>query len=75
MSKLVILGGTGDLKVSWDIGNEKEIAVAKEIFERRTKEGWTAFREKYGSKGEKIKIFDPEAERIVLVPQISGGSQ
>lgn len=73
MGKLVILGQIGDLKVSWNSGNEDEIMAAKEIFEKRTKEGWSAFREKYGSKGEKIKFFDPNAERIVLIPQISGG--
>lgn len=73
MSELRILGRGGDMKISWNSGNETEIAAAKETFEKRIKEGWSAFREKSGMKGDKIKIFDPDAERIVLVPPISGG--
>lgn len=73
MSELRILGKGGDMKISWDSRNEKEIAAAKETFEKRIKDGWSAFRDKRGSKGDKIKIFDVDAERIVLVPPISGG--
>jgi hypothetical protein len=50
-----------------------ETAVAKETFDKRIKDGWSAFREKIGIKGDKIKIFDPDAERVILVPPISGG--
>jgi len=73
MSELRILGKGGDMKISWDSRNETEITAAKETFEKRIKEGWSAFREKAGIKGDKIKIFDQYAERIVLVPPISGG--
>jgi hypothetical protein len=73
MSELRILGFGGDTKMSWDRRNETEVSAAKETFERRIKEGWSAFREKFGSKGDKIRIFDVEAERIILVPPISGG--
>lgn len=73
MGEIRQLAREGDMKISWNSGNEKEVIAAKETFENRIKEGWTAFREKLGIKGEKIKIFDPDAERIVLVPPISGG--
>ena len=73
MSELRILGKVGDTKISWDSRNEIEVAAAKETFEKRLREHWSAFKDKHGLKGEKIKIFDPEAERIVLVPPISGG--
>lgn len=73
MGEIRQLAKVGDMKVSWNSENEKEVTAAREIFDKRIKESWTAFREKFGSKGEKIKIFDPEAERIVLVPPISGG--
>lgn len=73
MSELRVLGKGGDMKISWDRRNETEIAVAKETFEKMIKKGWSAFRDKHGIKGEMIKIFDPESERIILVPQISGG--
>lgn len=73
MSELRILGREGDTKISWNSRSEIEVAAAKETFEKRIKEHWSAFKEKAGVKGEKIKIFDPDAERIVLVPPISGG--
>ena len=73
MSELRILGIGGDVKISWDSRNGMETALAKETFEKRIKEGWSAFREKIGIKGDKIKIFDHDAERIILVPPISGG--
>jgi hypothetical protein len=73
MSELRILGKGGDTKISWDAHNEMEVNAARETFDKRIKDGWSAFRDKNGSKGEKIKIFDNRAERIVLVPPISGG--
>lgn len=73
MGELKTLSRKGDIKISWNSENEAEVAVAKETFEKRIKDGWSAFREKFGSKGDRIKTFDPEAERIVLVPPISGG--
>lgn len=72
MSELIILK-RGDMRISWNRRNDIEIAAAKETFDKRIKEGWTAFSDKYGTKGDKIKIFDANAERIVLVPPISGG--
>lgn len=71
MSELRILGIGGDVKISWDSRNEMETALAKETFEKKIKDGWSAF--KIGIKGDKIKIFDRDAERIILVPPISGG--
>jgi hypothetical protein len=73
MPELRVLGKDGDMKISWNSRSDTEIAAAKETFEKRIKDGWSAFREKMGIKGDKIKIFDPDAERIVLVPPISGG--
>lgn len=73
MGEIRQLARIGDLKISWNSENEKEITVARETFDKRIKEGWSAFREKMGIKGDKIRIFDPDAERIVLVPPISGG--
>jgi hypothetical protein len=73
MSELRILGKGGDTRISWNSESDIEVAAAKETFEKRINENWSAFREKTGIKGDKIKIFDPEAERIILVPPISGG--
>lgn len=64
----------GDLKVTWNKDNEKEVEAAEEIFNEKIEAGWSAFREKYaGAKGDRIKTFDPNAGRIILVPQVAGG--
>lgn len=74
MGELREMSRKGDLKLSWNSGNEKEVAAAKEIFDKRVREGWAAFGEKImGRKGDRIRTFDPDAERIVLVPPIAGG--
>ena len=73
MSELRVLGKGGDMKISWNRENMEEVRTARETFEKKIKEGWSAFKDKFGSKGEKIKVFDDNAERIVLVPPISGG--
>ena len=74
MGQLREMSKKGDLKLLWDSDNEQEVSAAKEVFDKRIKEGWAAFGEKrLGGKGERIKVFDPEDERIVLVPPIAGG--
>ena len=73
MGEIRQIARIGDMKISWDAENEKEVTAARETFDGRIKEGWTAFREKMGIKGDKIKIFDQDAERIILIPPITGG--
>lgn len=73
MSEMRVLGKGGDLRISWNSENEREVAVAKETFEKWVRDGWSAFRDKLGVKGDKIKTFDPDAERIVLIPPVAGG--
>lgn len=75
MGEIRVLARVGDMKISWNPANEREVAAARESFERRIKDGWAAFRAKLGSKGERITKFDPDAERIIFVPPISGGGQ
>jgi len=74
MGEIREMSRKGDLKLSWDSGNEKEVAAAKEVFDKRSGEGWAAFGEKrLGGKGDRIRTFDSDMERIILVPQIAGG--
>lgn len=72
MGELITLR-RGDIRMSWNPRNDEEVTTAMEIFSKKIKDGWSAFREKLGAKGDRIKIFDPDAERIVLVPPITGG--
>jgi hypothetical protein len=74
MGQLRQLNRKGDMKLSWSSDNEQEVAAAKKIFDDKIKEGWAAFAERrLGGKGDKVKTFDSDAERIVLVPPIAGG--
>jgi hypothetical protein len=74
MGELISMSRKGDVKLSWNRDNEQEVTAAREIFDEKIKEGWAAFAEKkFGGKGDKVKTFDPDAERIVLVPPIAGG--
>jgi hypothetical protein len=69
------LDKTGDTRVMWDRANPDEVAAAKIQFDTLTKKGFIAYRAegKEGVKGEVIRKFDPEAERIILVRQLVGG--
>lgn len=73
MSELRMLWNVGDMQISWSRTNDDEVNTARETFEKKIKEGWSAFKEKNGEKGEKIKTFDKCADRIILVPPIIGG--
>ena len=64
----------GDFKIVWDPESEDEIAMAEESFNKAKKKGMTMFKlSAGGKKGEELKKFDPEAARIVAVPQVVGG--
>jgi hypothetical protein len=65
----------GDTKLIWDSGKDDEVEAARSTFDKLTKKGYVAFRAegKDGHAGAQIKAFDPEAERIILVPKMQGG--
>lgn len=59
--------------ISWDKENAKEVALAEKKFEEHVRQGWLAFT--ISSDNEKIQLFDfnPELEKIFLVPLSEGG--
>ena len=74
MGTMKTLAREGDLKMEWNVDKEDEVKAAKEIFEKKLKEKWSAFEDKgKGTKGCKITEFNKYAKRIILVPPISGG--
>jgi len=69
-----IMGVDGDLKVIWDSEKEAEVKAAKKQFEELTAKGYLAFKvKKDGEQGEKMKEFNPDAEKMILVPILKGG--
>lgn len=64
----------GDTKLIWSSDNSHEVENARATFDRLKKNGFAAFAvKKNGDKGEQIFAFDPEAEKIIMTPQLRGG--
>lgn len=64
----------GDYKVTWDPDDDTDVDMARASFNAAKKKGLVAFKvKKDGSKGERIREFDPEAEAIIMAPALQGG--
>ena len=74
MAELRTMDRTGDSKVIWDKDKPDEVAAAKATFEALKKKRYLAYAvKKDGEKGRVIDEFDPDAEKIILAPQMVGG--
>jgi len=63
----------GDIKLIWDSDNEDEVELAEKQFKEALKKKFTAYAAKgKGKKGEKLEKFDPDVERIIMVPPAVG---
>jgi hypothetical protein len=64
----------GDLSIRWSRDNTAEIAAAKATFDAMKAKGYVAYKtNSSGDRGEVIRTFDPQAERITMAPQMVGG--
>jgi hypothetical protein len=77
-SVMAILDRSGDTKMIWDRRKRAEVDNAQATFDRLKKEGYAAYRVKSGKglegeRGEVMKSFDSEAERMIMVPPLVGG--
>ena len=70
-----ILGREGDTKITWDSDNADEVATARETFNKLRDKRYLAFRMTGSSerRGEQMDHFDPNAEKMILVPPMAGG--
>jgi hypothetical protein len=59
----------------WDRTQPDEVAAAKRAFDDLKKKRYLAYKAegKKGERGELLREFDPDAERIILVRQVQGG--
>lgn len=72
--ELSVMGPGGDTKVIWDSDNDDEVENARQTFDDLVDKGFAAFAVKRrGGQGERIKEFDPEQEKLILVPPMAGG--
>jgi len=73
-NEMEVLDPTGHTRTTWDSDSPAEVAAARSHFDELTGKGFKAFRvKKDGSEGEPMKKFDPEAEKMILVPPVEGG--
>ena len=69
------LDESGDSQIGWDPENDDEVEAAKKMFKANMEiEGVRAYEVgKDGKADKEIKRFNPNAGKIILVPQIAGG--
>jgi len=81
MGMLRVISKQGDDRVQWNAQDAQAddaeaiaaIREAERIFAHERARGATAFRVEAGKHAERIEKFDPQAEQIILVPQVIGG--
>lgn len=74
MGEMAVMGPEGDTKLIWNKESKDEVENARRTFCDLTGKGYTAYAvKKDGEKGKKIEAFDPDAEKIILVPYMVGG--
>lgn len=72
--ELVVLDKTGDTKIIWDPTKPAEVDHARATFNELRKKGYAAYSvNRKGDKGEVLREFDPEAEKMILAPPMVGG--
>ncbi len=74
MGELRIMGQAGDVKVIWDPTNADEVDAAKTQFESLTAKKFMAFSvKKKGGQGSRVKSFDRNAGKLIMIPPLVGG--
>jgi len=81
MGMLRVISKRGDDRVQWneqdaltgDAEANAAIREAERIFAHERARGAIAFRVEPGKQAERIEQFDPQADQIILVPQVIGG--
>lgn len=74
MGEIRKIGKVGDIRLAWDKDNEQEVEAARKMFKEKIEAGWAAVEDKgAGTRGAKVKIFNVNAERIVLIPNLVAG--
>lgn len=74
MGKLEIMSAqTGHDEKAWDKSDPVSVKEAQARFNELTKRGYFAARQEADGSHTQLREFDPEAETIVLRPQLIGG--
>lgn len=73
--EMAVLDHTGDYKIIWDADVPAEVEQARKTFYELKSKGYAAFKVKgeAGAQGEQVREFNPDAERLIMVPAMQGG--
>lgn len=72
--EMSVMDLSGHTEVHWDPENDEETRTAREMFDAMRAKGYQAFRiGLMGGKGRRIDAFDPQAEKMILIPHMAGG--
>jgi hypothetical protein len=71
---MAVMGQQGDTKITWDKSKPTEVDAARVHFEILMSRKYKAFNVTAKDQpGEPMTEFDPDAERVIFVPQMRGG--
>lgn len=75
LAEMSILDPSGDTKVTWNKDNPDEVENARRTFDDLKKKGFMAYSVEgsRGDKGEVLRGFDADAERLIMAPPLVGG--
>ena len=74
LKEMDVMDPSGHTKTTWDADNPDEVKAVEKLFSKLVEKGYAAFRvKKDGGEGEKMKDFDPNAEKMIMVPPLKGG--
>ena len=69
-----VLDDSGDSHHIWDPDVPVEVEQAQQLFNNFKAKGYLAYKvDRKGNKGEVLKSFDPDAEKMILAPPQAGG--
>jgi len=72
--ELVVLDESGDTRLTWDSEVQDEIDAAKAMWTKMKAKGYLGYSvDRKGEKGKVLDEFDPNAEKIIMSPQMKGG--
>lgn len=69
------MDSSGDAKIMWNKDNPDEVEIARATFQMAVDRRSLIFKAvgKDGAQGERVTEFNPELERVIIVPQLVGG--
>lgn len=63
----------GDITIKWNSENEREVNLAKKLYDTSLAEGFWAYKVEAGKGRTLLKEWNPDVEEIIMLPKQTGG--